>query len=154
MSQPPDETPQEGWRDEAWQPPGPGSQPSAQQPGQGSGPPYGQNPYGGGSTIYYRPNDSGGMSSSVKVVLGVVIGIFGGFFLWFVAAIGFGASSAGDGNGFLFLAAVTPLVVPAPLLIWKATRPWAAGLLIGTAVASVGMSSLCSAMISSFEGGA
>ena len=146
MSQPPDEPPP----GEGWQPPGPGPQTPPQQPG----PTYSQNPYGGGTTNYYQPIDSGGMSSGVKVTLGVVIGVFGGFVLWFVAAIGFAATSTGGGNGFLFLAAVAPLVVPAPLLIWKTTRPWAAGLLMGTAVVSIGMSSLCSAMISSFEGGA
>jgi len=160
VSQPPDESPpDESPPDEGWQAPGPA--PTQPGPYPGYGPPYdrppgpsGHNPYGGGTTNYYQPIDSGGMSSSVKIVLGVVIGIFGGFFLWFVAAVGFAATSSGDGNGFLFLAAVAPLVVPAPLLIWKATRPWAAGLLMGTAVASIGMSSLCSAMISSFEGGA
>jgi hypothetical protein len=151
MSQPPVEPPPEG-ADTGWQAPGPPPPPPAY--GQN---PYGQpppNPYGGGTADYYRPIDSGAMSSSVKVVLGVVIGIFAGFCLWFVAAIGFASSTTGDSNEFLFYAAVAPLVVPAPLLIWKATRPWAAGLLMGTAVASIGMSSLCSAMINGFEGGA
>jgi hypothetical protein len=92
------------------------------------------------------------MSGGAKTVLGVVLGLFGGFVLWIVAAIGFAGSS--DDNTFLVFAAVAPLVVPAPLLIWKATRPWALGLLMGTAVASIGMSSLCSAMISGVQGGA
>ena len=84
------------------------------------------------------------MSHSVKVVLGVLIGLFGGFVLWFFAAIGFAGTG---GDAFLFYAAAAPLIVPAPLLIWKATRPWAVGLLIGTAVASIGMSSLCAALL-------
>ena len=94
MTQPPDEpTP-----DDAWQPPGPELPPPAPPPppGQypGYGPPYdrpppGQNPYGGDTTSYYQPIDSGGMSSTVKVVLGVVIGVFAGFFLWVFAAIVF-----------------------------------------------------------------
>ena len=154
MSQPPDESPP----DEGWQAPGPAPTPPGHYPGYG--PPYdrlpgppGHNPYGGGTTNYYQPIDSGGMSSSVKIVLGVVTGIFGGFFLWIFAAIAFAASSTNGGNEFLFFAAVAPLVVPAPLLIWKATRPWAVGLLMGTAVASIGLSSLCSAMITSMEGG-
>jgi hypothetical protein len=92
------------------------------------------------------------MSSAVKVVLGVVIGLAGGFFLWLVALFGF-AGSTGD-DAVFFYAAVAPLLVPAPLLIWKATRPWAVGLLMGTAVTSIGLSSLCSAMLSGYNGGA
>jgi hypothetical protein len=94
------------------------------------------------------------MSSGPQVVIGVVIGVLGGFFLWLFAAIGFASGSSGSGDGFLVLAAIVPLLVPAPLLIWKATRPWAVGLLMGTAVVSIGLSSLCSSMISGFEGGA
>lgn len=147
MTQPPDEPPPE----QGWQPPGP----LPPQPGPPHGQlPYGQNPYGGGTTSYYQPTDSGGMSTSVKVVLGVLIGVFAGFFLWIVAAIGFAAGGTGDGTGFLFFSAVAPLLVPAPLLIWKATRPWAAGLLVGTALVSIGLSSLCSAVISGYNGGA
>ena len=140
MTQPPDEpTP-----DDAWQPPG-------QYPGYGppyDRPPPGQNPYGGDTTSYYAPIDSGGMSSTVKVVLGMVIGVFAGFFLWIVAAILFSAGGTGSDTDFLFFAAVAPLLVPAPLLIWQATRPWAVGLLMGTAVASIGMSGLCASLIS------
>ena len=152
MTQPPDEpTP-----DDAWQPPGPPPPPWHPPPGQypGYGPPYdrpppGQNPYGGDTTSYYQPIDSGGMSSTVKVVLGLVIGIFAGFFLWIVAAIGFSAGGTSSGSDFLFFAAVAPLVVPAPLLIWQATRPWAVGLLMGTALSSIGMSGLCASLIGS-----
>jgi len=155
MTQPPDEPPPE----EGWQPPGPQPRQPGQRPGSQPGQPYGQvpsgqNPYGGGTTSYYQPIDSGGMSTSVKVVLGVLIGVFAGFFLWIVAAIGFSAGGTGDGTSFLFFSAVAPLVVPAPLLIWKATRPWAAGLLAGTAIVSIGLSSLCSAVISGYNGGA
>ena len=50
------------------------------------------------------------------------------------------------GNDFLFFAAVAPLIVPAPLLIWQATRPWAVGLLMGTAISSIGMSGLCASL--------
>ncbi len=150
MTQPPDEsTP-----DDAWQPPGPELPPP--HPGQypGYGPPYdrpppGQNPYGGDTTSYYQPIDSGGMSSTVKVVLGVVIGVFAGFFLWVFAAILFSLGVSDTGNEFLFFAAVAPLVVPAPLLIWQATRPWGVGLLMGTAISSIGMSGLCASLISS-----
>ena len=152
MTQPPDEpTP-----DDEWQPPGPQPPPWQPPPGQypGYGPPYdrpppGQNPYGGDTTSYYQPIDSGGMSSTVKVVLGVVIGVFAGFFLWVFAAIGFSASGSGSDSDFLFFAAVAPLVVPAPLLIWQATRPWGVGLLMGTAISSIGMSGLCASLISS-----
>ena len=86
------------------------------------------------------------MSTAVKVVLGVLIGLFAGFFLWFVALIGISDTTGSNDEIFLF-AAVAPLVVPAPLLLWKATRPWAAGLLIGTAVTSIGLSSFCSALL-------
>ena len=151
MTQPPDEpTP-----DDAWQPPGtppPPPPPPGQYPGYGppyDRPPPGQNPYGGDTTSYYQPVDSGGMSSTVKVVLGVVIGVFAGFFLWVFAAVGFALGVSDTGTAFLFFAAVAPLVVPAPLLIWQATRPWAVGLLMGTAVASIGMSGLCASLISS-----
>ena len=152
MTQPPDEpTP-----DDAWQPPGPQPPQPPPPPGQypGYGPPYdrsppGQNPYGGDTTSYYQPIDTGGMSSTVKVVLGIVIGVFAGFFLWVFAAIVFSLSVSDTGTEFLFFAAVAPLVVPAPLLIWQATRPWAVGLLMGTAVASIGMSGLCASLISS-----
>ena len=154
MTQPPDEpTP-----DDAWQPPGPElpPPPPPPPPGQypGYGPPYdrpppGQNPYGGDTTSYYQPIDSGGMSSTVKVVLGVVIGVFAGFFLWVFAAILFSLGVSDTGNEFLFFAAVAPLVVPAPLLIWQATRPWGVGLLMGTAISSIGMSGLCASLISS-----
>ena len=134
MTQPPDEpTP-----DDVWQPPGP------QPP-----PPPAQNPYGGDTTSYYQPIDSGGMSSTVKVVLGMVIGVFAGFFLWIVAAILFSAGGTGSDTDFLFFAAVAPLVVPAPLLIWQATRSWAVGLLMGTAISSIGMSGLCASLINS-----
>ena len=150
MTQPPDEpTP-----DDAWQPPGPELPPPP--PGQysGYGPPYdrpppGQNPYGGDTTSYYQPIDSGGMSSTVKVVLGVVIGVFAGFFLWVFAAILFSLGVSDTGPEFLFFAAVAPLVVPAPLLIWQATRPWGVGLLMGTAISSIGMSGLCASLIGS-----
>ena len=139
MTQPPDE-PQPTGGDDSWQPPGPPPpQPSPAQ----------QNPYGGSTTNYYQPIDSGGMSSGVKIFLGVVIGIFGGFFLWIVAAFAFAAGGTGSDEGFLLFAAVAPLVVPAPLLIWQATRPWGVGLLIGTAVSSIGLSSLCSSMLDS-----
>ncbi len=150
MTQPPDEpTP-----DDAWQPPGPElpSPLSGQYPGYGppyDRPPPGQNPYGGDTTSYYQPIDSGGMSSTVKVVLGVVIGVFAGFFLWVFAAILFSLGVSDTGNEFLFFAAVAPLVVPAPLLIWQATRPWGVGLLMGTAISSIGMSGLCASLISS-----
>jgi hypothetical protein len=148
MTQPPDEPPPE----QGWQPPGP---PPPRQPGPPYGQiPYGQNPYGGGTTSPYQPVESGGMSSALKVVLGVLIGVFAGFFLWIVAAFGFAAGGTGDDTSVLFFSAVAPLVVPAPLLIWKVTRPWAAGLLLGTAVASIGMASLCSALINSYNGGA
>ena len=90
------------------------------------------------------------MSSTVKVVLGVLIGVFGGFFLWIFAAIVFSASVSDSDTDFLFFAAVAPLIVPAPLLIWKATRPWAVGLLMGTAISSIGMSGLCASLMSSF----
>jgi hypothetical protein len=86
------------------------------------------------------------MSTVVKVVLGVLIGLFGGIFVWFVALIGF-AGTTGGGDETFFYAAVAPLVVPAPLLIWKATRPWAAGLLIGTAISSIGLSGFCAALV-------
>lgn len=159
MSQPPDDAP-EGRPDEEWQPPAPPPPPPAgQHPGYGppyGPPPYdrpGQNPYGGGTTSYYAAGPSGGMSRGAKVALGVVIGLFGGVVLWLMALFGYVGTSS-TGNEVLFFAALAPLVVPAPLLIWKATRPWAAGLLVGTAIASIGLSSLCSAMISSFEGGA
>ena len=152
MTQPPDEpTP-----DDAWQPPGPQPPPPPPPPGQypGYGPPYDrppppQNPYGGDTTSYYQPIDSGGMSSTVKVVLGVVIGVFAGFFLWVFAAIVFSLGVSDTGTELLFFAAVAPLLVPAPLLIWQATRPWAVGLSMGTAVASIGMSGLCASLISS-----
>jgi hypothetical protein len=164
MTQPPEE-PAEGGTDEPWQAPGPPPPPPVTPPvtpsGQypGYGPPYdappGHNPYGGATMSFYSSAGSGGMSRTLKVVLGVLIGLAGGFFLWFVALLGFvGSSSSGDSDAVFFFAAVAPLLVPAPLLIWKATRPWAVGLLMGTAVASIGMSSLCSAMINSFEGGA
>jgi hypothetical protein len=143
MTQPPDES-DASPPDEGWQPPGPATPPQ----------PAPQNPYGGGLTSnyqpgYYQPSDSGGMSSTVKVVLGLVIGVFVGFVLWFVAVIAFSAGGTGDDTGFLFFAAVAPLVVPAPLLIWKATRPWAVGLLMGTAISSIGMSGLCASLLSS-----
>jgi hypothetical protein len=140
VTQPPDE-PQPPGGEDSWQPPGP---PQLQPP-----PPRQQNPYGGGTTNYYQPIDSGAMSSGVKIFLGVVIGIFGGFFLWIVAAFAFAASGTGSDEGFLLFAAVAPLVVPAPLLMWPATRPWAVGLLIGTAVSSIGLSRLCSTMLDS-----
>jgi hypothetical protein len=138
VTQPPDEPPPPGDGQQPWQPPGPPPPP----------PPYGQNPYGGGTTSPYQPIDSGGMGSGVKVTLGVLIGLFGGFFLWIFAAILFAGTSGSSGdNTFLFWAAIAPLIVPAPLLIWKATRPWGVGLLIGTAVCSIGLSSLCSSLI-------
>jgi uncharacterized membrane protein YfcA len=80
-------------------------------------------------------------------IAAVLIGLFGGFVLWFLAVITFATTSTGD-NGALLFAAIAPLVVPAPLLIWKATRPWAVGLLTGTAISTIGLSSLCSAMVS------
>jgi hypothetical protein len=90
------------------------------------------------------------MSSAVKVVLGIVVGLFGGFVLWFVAAFGFiAAASDADSTVLLFFAAVAPLVAPAVLLAWKATRAWAVGLLIGTAVSTIGLSGLCGSMIGS-----
>ena len=169
MTQPPDEP------DQGRQPPGPSPQPPPQPPPAQQQPypqqpnpqqpygqqPYGQpyapgdpaNPYGGGTMNYYQPIDSGGMSRGRQDRPGHPDRPLRRVLPWFVAAVGFAAGSDGD-NGFLFYAAVAPLVVPAPLLIWRATRPWAVGLLMGTAVASIGMSSLCSAMISSSEGGA
>jgi hypothetical protein len=96
----------------------------------------------------YRPIESGGMPSAVKVVLGVVIGLFAGFVLWIMAALGF-ATSGVDDDGFLLFAALVPLIVPAPLLFWPASRPWGVGLLIGTAISSIGLSSLCSALLNS-----
>jgi hypothetical protein len=132
------------------EPPAPDGDPwQAPGPSPTSGPPQQQNPYGAAPTGYYQPLDPGGMSTSAKVVLGVVIGLFGGFVLWFFAAFLVALSGISDDTTFLFYAAVGPLLVPAVLLVWKATRPWAVGLLMGTAVASIGMSSLCSAMIGS-----
>src|SRR5687768_12626106 len=125
MTQPPDEpTP-----DDAWQPPGP---PPPPPPGQYPGyrppydrPPPGQNPYGGDTSSYYQPIDSGGMSSPAKVVLVVVIGLSTVCFVWIVAAILFSTSVSECGTDCLFFAAFAPLIVPEPLVIWKATRPWA-----------------------------
>lgn len=148
MSQPPDEPPP----DEGWQAPGPPPEtgPPPQYPSYPY--PYGQppqhNPYGGGTSEVYRPIESGGMPSAVKVVLGIVIGLFAGFVLWIIAALGF-ATSGVDDDGFLLLAALVPLIVPAPLLFWPASRPWGVGLLIGTAISSIGLSSLCSAVLNS-----
>ena len=159
MTQPPDE-PDASPPGEGWQAPGPAPVPPRYP---GYGPPYdpparqppAQNPYGGGTASYdqpgfYQPSDSAAMSSTAKVVLGVVLGLCAGIFLWFVAVILFSAGGTANGNDFLFFAAVAPLVVPAPLLIWKATRPWAAGLLMGTAISSIGMSGLCASVLSSF----
>ena len=56
------------------------------------------------------------------------------------------AGRVGHRTEFLFFAAVAPLVVPAPLLIWQATRPWGVGMLMGTAILSIGMSSLCASL--------
>jgi hypothetical protein len=64
-----------------------------------------------------------------------------------VAGTGSASAGTGDDNTFMVFAALAPLIVPAPLLIWPATRPWALGLLIGTAISSIGLSSLCSSMI-------
>ena len=97
-------------------PPAP-SPPPGQYPGYGppyDRPPPGQNPYGGDTTSYYQPIDSGGMSSTVKVVLGVVIGVFAGFFLWVFAAILFSLGVSDTGTEFLFFAAVAP---------WSCRRP-------------------------------
>jgi hypothetical protein len=99
---------------------------------------------------YYQPIDSGGMSTAAKVVLGGVIGLLAGGFLWFFTAIVF---LGADADSFLLLSAVAPLLVPAPLLIWKATRPWAVGILIGTAIVSIGLAGLCSWMITDLNGG-
>jgi hypothetical protein len=132
----------------AWQPPG-----LPTSPLQGGYPPYpppygapsgSPNPYGGDSMNYYQV-ESGGMSSSVKVVLGVLIGLVTGGFVWFLAIILILASGSDD--NILFVGSVAPLLVPAPLLIWKATRPWAVGLLAGTALVSVGLSGLCSSFL-------
>ena len=96
MTQPPDES-EASPPDEGWQAPGPAPVPPRYP---GYGPPYdppeqpqGQNPCGGGPTSYYQPIDSGAMSSTAKVVLGAVLGLCAGIFLWIVAAILF---SAGD----------------------------------------------------------
>ena len=152
MTQPPDE-PDASPPGEGWQAPGPAPVPPRYP---GYGPPYdppeqppAPNPYGGGTTSYYQPIDSGAMSSTAKVVLGAVLGLCAGIFLWFVAVILFTAGGPSNGNDFLFFAAVAPLVVPAPLLIWQATRPWAVGLLMGTAISSIGMSGLCASVLSS-----
>lgn len=151
-------------------PPNPGADPGV-NPGSrvpGDYPPYPapygapagpQNPYGGGTTDCYQPIDSGGMSSTATVVLGVVLGLVGGFVLWFVAAFLLlvtvtNASSDGNATTFFFLSAIAPLLVPAPLLFWKATRPWAVGLLMGTAVVSIGHAGLCSSIINGVDGGA
>jgi len=98
VTQPPNEPPP---GDDAWQPPSPPT-PAPGYPGYGPpyDPPPGQNPYGRGTASYFQPIDSGGMSSSVEVVLGVVIGMFAGFCLWFVAAIGFASGNTGDSNEF------------------------------------------------------
>ena len=124
-------------------------------PGQypGYGPPYdrqpppAQNPYGGGTMSYYQPIESGGMPSALKVVLGILIGLCGGFFLWFVVIIGLAGLDYGDSDALFFYAAIGPLVLPAVLLIPRATRPWAAGMMIGTAISSIGLSSLCSSLM-------
>ena len=155
MSQPPDEPPPDDSPgdspDQGWQAPGPPPDAGPPPPYPTYPFPYGQppqqNPYGASTSEVYRPIDSGGMPSAVKVVLGVVIGLFAGFLLWIVAAIGF--ASVDDSDGFLVLAAIAPLIAPAPLLIWPATRPWAVGLLIGTAISSIGLSSLCSSLLDS-----
>ncbi len=161
MTQPPDEPPDDSTGEQAggpWQPPGPpppapppapaypSYPPPYGQPGQPGQPPPPPNPYGARQSYPYQPIDSGGMSATAKIVLGAVIGLFGGFVLWFVAAISF--VGAGDETSFLLFAALAPIVVPMPLLIWRTTRPWAVGLLIGTATSSIGLSSLCSSMIS------
>ena len=154
MSQPPDEPPADDAADPGWHPPGPTPPPPPPPPQYPTYPyPYGQpppqpNPYGGGTSDVYRPIDSGGMPSAVKIVLGAVIGLFVGFVLWIVAALGF-VSVGSSEDSFLLFAALTPLIVPAPLLIWPATRPWGVGLLIGTAISSIGLSSLCSSLINS-----
>src|SRR5215203_660207 len=99
MTQPPGEPPPE----HGWQPPGPPppDPPPPQYPAQyPSQYPSQPNPYGGAQQVPYRPIDSGGMSPTVKIVLGAVIGLFGGFFLWFVAAV------VSIGVDFLLFAAV------------------------------------------------
>lgn len=102
---------------------------------------------------YYQPIESGGMPSVLKVVLGVLIGLVGGFFLWIVAVFGLAGLASGtsgtsdSSDGFFFVAAVLPLVVPALLLIPRATRPWAVGIMMGTAVTSIGMSSICASLV-------
>ena len=104
MTQPPDE-PDASPPDEGWQAPGPAPVPPRYP---GYGPPYDPpeqptapaNPYGGGTTSYYQPIDSGAMSSTAKVVLGAVLGLCAGIFLWFVAVILFSAGGTSDGNDF------------------------------------------------------
>jgi len=90
-----------------------------------------------------EPPESGGRLNGAKVRSGLALGLTGGALVWLWAASLF---EGAESEPFLLSTTLATLLVPATLLLFKVSRPWAVGLLIGAAIASIALGRLCSWM--------
>ncbi len=137
------------------QPPGPPvGPPSYGQPG---APAYGS-PYP--PTAYQH--QQGGMAGWAKVLVGGLIGTVAGVAV-LVAVLVVVASQADNvsgepggisGEAVFALCVLVPTLVWAPMLLFRATRLWAVGLMIGAGLSSVVLAGACAYIIQGLEGSA
>lgn len=150
MTQPPHGPPDPGRPDQG--PPDYGQQ--GPPPGYGYGQPYPPQP----SPYHQQP----GMAGWSKVLIGAVLGMVGGVIVLVAVLliIGFTADSwSGDGGGItgeavFALCVLVPTLLPAPMLLFRATRLWAVGLMIGAAMSTVVLAGTCAYIITGLEGSA
>lgn len=143
MSQPPDEPPYEPRPDE----PPPQGPPHYGQPGQ-YGPPYHYGQPVFPAQPYSPPPSTGTTNLVLGLLLGGLIGVVLGGVLTFAI---FFATVDTLPRGALALAILLPFLLPVPLLFFKNTRPWAAGLLMGIALGSVVLAGSCVWILSELE---
>lgn len=156
-------------------PPG-GVPPASEQTyGQASGPTYGQTgnlppaygPQGVPGYGYPYPQPGSpyqqqpGMAGWSKVLIGGVLGMTGGVIVLIAVLIVIGSSADnfnGTGGGIsgqavFALCVLVPTLLPAPMLLFRATRLWAVGLMIGAGLSTVVLAGTCAVIIQSFTGG-
>lgn len=136
------------------QPP-PGQNPYGQNPQNPQNPqghnPYGQSPYGQNPQNPYGAYPAApGLPNWAKTLFGVLIGLPVSILSVILAFVLVGLP--GPTGLKVFLVTVVPMLLGAPFLIAKSTRPWGVGLMIGLAIGSLVLGGACVSIIDGSSG--
>ncbi|MCD4524808.1 hypothetical protein [Nocardioides sp. cx-173] len=127
-------------------------------------PPYGGTPPGGwgppgppSSWGPPQPRPPGGLPVWGQVLAGAGIGLFAGVLL-LVVVLAVVATQAGSaeisGQTLFWLVVLVPILCPVPMLLFRPTRMWGVGLIIGIAVSTISLAGVCAAIITGLDGSA